>query len=124
MQQLRSTEGLEKLYSLEQLDLSHNRLTEYEEVSRIASLPCLTTLKLEGNPIAKLQKYRITVLSMLRSNDSSSNTKGSSAVALDGKLPSLRERRALKDLQFVAPQVCKHCIIYYKTILTCLVSQS
>jgi hypothetical protein len=102
--QLRSTEGLEKLYSLEQLDLSNNRLTEYEEVSRIASLPYLTTVKLEGNPIAKLQKYRITVLSMLRSSDSSSSNV--QAVALDGKLPSLRERRALKDLQFVTPQVC------------------
>jgi Leucine-rich repeat (LRR) protein len=102
--QLRSTEGLEKLYSLEQLDLSNNRLTEYEEVSRIAALPCLTTIKLYGNPIAKLQKYRITVLSMLRSNDTSSSG-NVQAVALDGKLPSLRERRALKDLQFVTPQV-------------------
>ena len=63
---LRRTEGLEKLYALEMLDLSYNQIGDFTEVERIGKLPLLQDLLLEGNPIqtspATAKNYRILVL--------------------------------------------------------------
>ncbi|GMT24149.1 hypothetical protein PFISCL1PPCAC_15446, partial [Pristionchus fissidentatus] len=54
--------GLSKLYSIETLDVSNNRLKNPENVSSIGSLPCLVELSMEGNEIAERLDYRTTVL--------------------------------------------------------------
>eukprot|EP00899_Mesostigma_viride_P014135 jgi/Mesvir1/22722/Mv14130-RA.1 len=64
---LGSTAGLEKLYSLEELDLSCNLLASWEHVRRLSPLPCLTKLWLMGNPLSVHRKYRHLVLSFFPS---------------------------------------------------------
>jgi hypothetical protein len=43
--------GLEKLYSLEALDVSFNLVSEINETNRLAELPLLESLSLRGNPM-------------------------------------------------------------------------
>lgn len=44
--------GLRKLLSLVNLDLSCNQITDLEDVDYVACLPILETLRLTGNPLA------------------------------------------------------------------------
>eukprot|EP00611_Tribonema_gayanum_P006530 TRINITY_DN157_c0_g2_i1.p1 TRINITY_DN157_c0_g2~~TRINITY_DN157_c0_g2_i1.p1 ORF type:complete len:817 (-),score=244.45 TRINITY_DN157_c0_g2_i1:57-2507(-) len=108
-----STEGLDRLFSLQVLDLGHNLLVDFEEVSRLGSLPCLRQITLQGNPLARRSKYRVTVLAMLGESygPTSSWLFGGSTrdagggVVLDGHGPTLYERHALKKLRFAPSQV-------------------
>ena len=50
---------LDKLYSLEQLDLSHNEIDDQTQVDRLGSLPLLEKLWLEHNPVTQQEGYRI-----------------------------------------------------------------
>lgn len=60
---LTSTDGIDKLYSLEVLDLSGNLISKFAEVSRLSALPFLEALWLADNPISYAKGYRTTVLS-------------------------------------------------------------
>lgn len=51
--------GVEGLVSLRRLDLGHNRIRRWDEVQRLALLPQLEKLWLEGNPVADIAAYRI-----------------------------------------------------------------
>lgn len=55
--------GLSKLYSLMNLDLSFNSIAELEEIDNLTSLPCLEQLCLNGNIIATSIDYRARILS-------------------------------------------------------------
>lgn len=57
-----SCSGFNKLYSLESLDLSCNKISEIEEIEHISKLPCLENLMLTGNCVATVVDYRIKVL--------------------------------------------------------------
>ncbi len=59
--QLAYTTGLERLYALETLDLSHNVVSSFAEVQRLQSLPCLRLLVLADNPVYLLDDYRALV---------------------------------------------------------------
>jgi hypothetical protein len=60
---LESTEGLDSLYALEELDLSNNLLKAMLEIRRVAALPLLETLWTLGNPVCEgLRGYRRLVL--------------------------------------------------------------
>ena len=60
---LTSTEGIEVLVSLRQLDLGHNLLSALNpEILRMRGLRQMTALQLEGNPIALLDHYRSKIL--------------------------------------------------------------
>ena len=54
-----TTKGLDKLLALSSLDIGWNKITDYLEVSRLAKLPCLENIRLEGNPIYE----KVTMLS-------------------------------------------------------------
>lgn len=54
-------ENLTALVSLTDLWLNHNQISSYEDLSEVASLPVLSTLYLEGNPLAKDTQYRVKV---------------------------------------------------------------
>jgi Leucine-rich repeat (LRR) protein len=45
--------------SLRRLDLGNNRIRRWDEVQRLALLPQLEKLWLEGNPVADIAAYRI-----------------------------------------------------------------
>jgi Leucine-rich repeat (LRR) protein len=53
-----SLDGLDKLYSLEYLDLSGNCLDDFLEMSYIRKLPCLDVIYLQKNPISTKLQYR------------------------------------------------------------------
>lgn len=48
-----STAGLERVFSLEEVDLSHNAIRGLEHAARLSALPLLRRVRLEGNPLEK-----------------------------------------------------------------------
>jgi hypothetical protein len=44
---------------------SYNRIKSILEVERLSKLPCLESLKLEGNPLATSKLFRLRALSVL-----------------------------------------------------------
>ncbi|XP_018578496.1 nischarin [Anoplophora glabripennis] len=54
--------GFCKLYSLENLDLSSNKIMEIDEIKYVGGLPCLENFILTGNNVATTVDYRIKVL--------------------------------------------------------------
>ncbi|CAG9759451.1 unnamed protein product [Ceutorhynchus assimilis] len=59
-----STKGFHKLYSLQNLDLSCNKITEVEELRYLGKLPCLENLRLTGNNVSTTVDYRVRVLEL------------------------------------------------------------
>ncbi|CAN0484821.1 unnamed protein product, partial [Hapterophycus canaliculatus] len=45
------TEGLEKVFSLEDIDLSVNRIRDLQEAARLSTLPLLRRVWLKRNPL-------------------------------------------------------------------------
>ncbi|KAE9361936.1 hypothetical protein PF008_g533 [Phytophthora fragariae] len=64
---LKSLSNFNNMLSLETLELSNNRLTDLEEVEKLASLPSLIDLRLNNNPLTKKHLYRQHVLYKLNS---------------------------------------------------------
>ncbi|KAF4587796.1 leucine rich repeat domain-containing protein [Ophiocordyceps camponoti-floridani] len=90
---LRSLAGVEKLCSLERLDLRDNRLTDPRELARLTGMPDLREIWVEGNPLARTHKnYRVTIFNLFRS------TPGYTVdLVIDGRGPGYSERRHLVD---------------------------
>jgi len=53
--------------SLSFLDLRDNDIKDFSDLEPLATLPCLTILKLNGNPVSKLPFYKPRVIAMLSS---------------------------------------------------------
>ncbi len=51
--QLKSVQGLDRLYALEELWLDHNQLSDLSELAGVCQLPQLQFLQLQGNPLEK-----------------------------------------------------------------------
>ncbi|GMR48042.1 hypothetical protein PMAYCL1PPCAC_18237, partial [Pristionchus mayeri] len=79
--------GLSKLYSIEWLDVSNNRLSRPEDVSPIGCLPCLSELILEGNELTERVDYRTVVLEAFGSRHEE--------VILDGRGVDGREKSTI-----------------------------
>ncbi|KAF8159533.1 leucine-rich protein [Crassisporium funariophilum] len=85
---LESLCGLERLLAVERVDLRHNLLDESAEVGRLASLPNITELWVEGNPFTEIEEvYRITCFDYF--------WKEGKTIALDGTQPGMYEKRNL-----------------------------
>ncbi|MED6156040.1 hypothetical protein PIB30_010963 [Stylosanthes scabra] len=56
--------GIEKLKSLEELDVSYNIISKFSELEFLAGLPHLQSLWLEGNPLCCARWYRAQVFSI------------------------------------------------------------
>ncbi|KAJ7975255.1 Outer arm dynein light chain 1 [Quillaja saponaria] len=62
---LTTLRGIEKLKSLEGLDVSYNIISNFSELEYLAGLPSLQNLWLEGNPLCCARWYREQVFSFL-----------------------------------------------------------
>lgn len=64
---LRSLAGIERLLSLERLDLSDNKITDPEEAARLTGLPNLREIWVKHNPFTRTHSnYRVTVFNLFR----------------------------------------------------------
>mmetsp|Transcript_12415 Transcript_12415/g.23283 ORF Transcript_12415/g.23283 Transcript_12415/m.23283 type:complete len:1309 (+) Transcript_12415:171-4097(+) len=106
---INNVNGLDRLYSLERLSLENNLLANLSDLSKLAKLPNLEELSLQGNPIAYQanKKYRIQVLNLfkelrLQGNDSNITFRNILQLlpTLDGIRASRRELKLLKYLSF------------------------
>uniref|UniRef100_A0A8H8CQ44 Uncharacterized protein n=1 Tax=Psilocybe cubensis TaxID=181762 RepID=A0A8H8CQ44_PSICU len=85
---LESLCGLERLLALERIDLRHNLIEESSEIGRLASLPNLTDIWIEGNPLVEIEDgYRVACFDYF--------LKEGKEITLDGTRPSIYEKRSL-----------------------------
>lgn len=90
---LRSLAGIERLLSLERLDLRDNKLTDPTELARLTGLPEIREIWVSGNPFVKTHSgYRVTIFNLFR------RTPGySEDVIINGSGPGYTERKQLVD---------------------------
>lgn len=62
--ELVTTDGLSRLYSLITLNLSSNKLDSIKNIESLGSLPCLENLSLKMNPLTRSVDYRIRVFAV------------------------------------------------------------
>ncbi|KAF5321988.1 hypothetical protein D9619_001855 [Psilocybe cf. subviscida] len=80
--------GLERLLALERFDLRHNLVEESSEISRLAVLPNITEIWIDGNPLVEIEdSYRIACFDYF--------WKEGKTIIIDGTQPSIFERRIL-----------------------------
>jgi Leucine-rich repeat (LRR) protein len=85
---LESICGLERLLALERVDLRQNAIDESAEIGRLATLPHIADVWIEGNPFVEIEEnYRITCFDYF--------WKEGKSITLDGTAPGLYERRGL-----------------------------
>jgi hypothetical protein len=90
---LRSLAGIERLLSLERLDLRDNNLMDPTELARLTSLPEIREIWVSGNPFTKTHSgYRVVIMNLFR------RTPGySEDIIIDGRGPGYTERKQLAD---------------------------
>ncbi|KAI0746005.1 hypothetical protein C8Q76DRAFT_705715 [Earliella scabrosa] len=85
---LESICGLERLYALERVDLRHNLIEESAEIGRLATLPNIAEVSVEGNPLVEIEEgYRIRCFDFF--------WKEKKNILLDGSPPGFYEKRYL-----------------------------
>ncbi|KAF7315373.1 Leucine rich repeat domain protein [Mycena indigotica] len=85
---LESLCGLERLPALERVDLRSNLVDESAEVGRLATLPNIAEIWIEGNPFVEIEEdYRLACFNYF--------SKEGKSVSLDGTQPGFYERRNL-----------------------------
>lgn len=90
---LRSLAGIERLLSLERLDLRDNKLSDPTELARLTGLPEIREIWVSGNPFAKTHSgYRVTIFNLFR------RTPGySEDILINGTGPGYTERKQLVE---------------------------
>lgn len=88
-----SIAGVERLLSLERLDLRDNRLQDPTELARLTGIPEIHEIWVLHNPFVKSHSnYRVQIFNLFR------NTPGYSAdIMIDASAPGYGERRQLRD---------------------------
>ncbi|KAI4217132.1 MAG: hypothetical protein LQ351_000441 [Letrouitia transgressa] len=91
---LESIAGVERLLSLERLDLRDNKVVDPMEMARLTGLPEFRELWVLQNPLAKLHKstYRITIFNLFRNHPGSIED-----ILIDATGPGYNERRHLNN---------------------------
>ena len=85
---LESICGLERLLALERVDLRHNIIEESAEIGRLATLPNISEVWVEGNPLTEIEEgYRIRCFDLF--------WKEGKTIILDGSPPGFYEKRYL-----------------------------
>ena len=87
---LESICGLERLTALERVDIRHNTLDESAEVGRLAVLPNIKEVWVEGNPLTEIEEgHRIRCFDYF--------WKEGKTITLDGAQPGFYEKRHLTE---------------------------
>jgi hypothetical protein len=90
---LLSLAGIERLYSLERVDLRDNRLHDPTELARLTGIPDIADLYVIKNPFTKTHSnYRITIFNLFRASPGHV-----SDVTIDSTAPSNAEKKNLVD---------------------------
>ncbi|KIM65059.1 hypothetical protein SCLCIDRAFT_1212749 [Scleroderma citrinum Foug A] len=88
---LESICGLERLLALEKVDLRSNHIDESAEIGRLATLPNIAELWIEGNPLTDIEDgYRVACFDLFH--------KEGKSITLDGTPPSVVEKMSLTPL--------------------------
>ncbi len=93
--EIESLDGIDKIYSLERLDASHNVLDDFVEVQHLCKLPCLESLVLGDNPLADHVEYRLKVFNEFI-QEGGVMMGNRSFPALDGKMIAPHEQKKLR----------------------------
>ncbi|MCJ1438554.1 hypothetical protein MMC27_007944 [Xylographa pallens] len=90
---LRSLAGIERLLSLERLDLRDNKLSDPIEIARLTGIPDIREIWVLNNPFVKSHtNYRVAILNLFRSTPGYNED-----VMIDNAAPGFGERRQLRD---------------------------
>ena len=88
-----SIAGVERLLSLERLDLRDNKIQDPMEVARLTGTPNIREIWVSSNPFVKTHNnYRVTILNLFRTTPGFMED-----IIIDGLGPSYSERRQLRD---------------------------
>lgn len=90
---LSSLAGIERLLSLEKVDLRDNRLTDPTELARLTRMPNIEGVFVAKNPFVRTHSsYRVTIFNLFRSTPGYTED-----ITIDSTGPSYSERRQLVD---------------------------
>ncbi|CAL1706561.1 unnamed protein product [Somion occarium] len=82
--------GLERLLALQRVDLRNNLIDESAEIGRLATLPNISEIWVEGNPLCDIEEaYRIRCFDLF--------WKEGKSITLDGSPPGYYEKRYLSS---------------------------
>lgn len=103
-----SLAGIERLLSLERIDLRENKLTDPTEIARLTGIPNMVDVYVIKNPFVRSHgNFRATIFNLFR------NTPGyTDDIFIDGAQPTYSERKYLVDrtAQVAQPPVIKPTI--------------
>ncbi|KAK9762964.1 hypothetical protein K7432_010779 [Basidiobolus ranarum] len=94
---LKSLCGLQKLWSLMFINVRGNDIADIGEVGRLAELPSIQEIYVEGNPLTQKTDYRIQLFSIFLANELH--------ILLDGTGPSFLENRNILTKSKVEPEL-------------------
>lgn len=90
---LNSLAGVERLLSLERLDVRENKLTDPMEVARLTGIPNLAEIWVATNPFTKTHSsYRVTIFNLFRTTPGYTED-----IVLDSQGPGMIEKRSLVE---------------------------
>ncbi|KAK2761435.1 hypothetical protein FQN53_007741 [Emmonsiellopsis sp. PD_33] len=88
---LRSIAGIERLLSLERLDLRDNELSDPTEIARLTGIPYLREIWVSGNPFTKtFSGYRVSIFNLFRQTPGFSED-----ITIDTTGPGYSEKKQL-----------------------------
>ena len=88
-----SIAGIERLLSLERLDIRDNRIMDPTEIARITGIPDMRELWVTNNPFVKSHSsYRVTIFNLFRASPGYTED-----IIIDNAGPGYSERRQLHD---------------------------
>ncbi|KIW02660.1 hypothetical protein, variant [Verruconis gallopava] len=90
---LTSLAGIERLLSLERIDLRENQMTDPAEIARLTGIPNMTDVYVKYNPFTRsYADYRITIFNLFRKTPGYVDD-----IFVDGAQPSSSEKKLLVD---------------------------
>jgi len=90
---LASLAGVERLFSLERLDLRDNRLSDPTEIARLTGIPDIREIWVLNNPFVRSYgNYRVTILNLFRGTPGYTED-----ILIDATAPGYSERRQLRE---------------------------